>query len=163
MKKQSPSMDAWLQEAKAHESAPKIGMYLTHNGVVRQTAKAMVRNGAENTQAVTGLLETLGRAYEMRDTRTIDERIRDLMHERDITAKAIAEQNQRKAFDAIAQSGKGFGRTPEDLRSHYVSSMQGYYSKPDMTGYQPYQPVPTVNPTVDDYEQAMADYYRRKI
>ncbi len=55
MKKQSPSMDAWLQEAKAHESAPKIGMYLTHNGIVRQTAKAMVRNGAENTQAVTGM------------------------------------------------------------------------------------------------------------
>ncbi len=55
MKKQSPSMDAWLQEAKAHESAPKIGMYLTHNGVVRQTAKAMVREGAENTQAVTGM------------------------------------------------------------------------------------------------------------
>ena len=55
MKKQSPSMDAWLREAKAHESAPKIGMYLTHNGVVRQTAKAMVREGAENTQAVTGM------------------------------------------------------------------------------------------------------------
>ena len=55
MKKQSPSMDAWLREAKAHESAPKIGMYLTHNGIVRQTAKALVRNGAEHTQAVTGM------------------------------------------------------------------------------------------------------------
>ena len=56
MKKQSPSMDAWLQEAKAHESAPKIGMYLTHNGVVRQTAKALVRSGAENTRDVTGMV-----------------------------------------------------------------------------------------------------------
>ena len=55
MKKQSPSIDAWLREAKAHESAPKIGMYLTHNGIVRQTAKALVREGAENTQAVTGM------------------------------------------------------------------------------------------------------------
>ena len=55
MKKQSPSIDAWLKEAKAHESAPKIGMYLTHNGTVRQTAKALVRNGAENTKAVTGM------------------------------------------------------------------------------------------------------------
>ena len=55
MSKPIPSVDAWLQEAKAHESAPKIGMYLTHNGIVRQTAKAMVRNGAENTQAVTGM------------------------------------------------------------------------------------------------------------
>ena len=43
MKKQIPSMDAWLAEAKAHESAPKIGMYQTHNGTVRQTAKAKVR------------------------------------------------------------------------------------------------------------------------
>ena len=55
MKKQIPSMDAWLQEAKAHESAPKIGMYLTHNGTVRQTAKALVRNGAAGTQDVTGM------------------------------------------------------------------------------------------------------------
>ena len=55
MRKSPPSIDAWLQEAKAHESAPKIGMYLTHNGTVRQTAKAKVRYGAENTQAVTGM------------------------------------------------------------------------------------------------------------
>lgn len=56
MKLQSPSIDAWLKEAKAHESAPKIGMYLTHNGTVRQTAKAKVRQGAENTKEVTGML-----------------------------------------------------------------------------------------------------------
>ena len=45
--KHSPSMDAWLKEAKAHESAAKIGMYLTHNGTVRQTAKAKVRQGVD--------------------------------------------------------------------------------------------------------------------
>ena len=56
MKKQIPSMDQWLKEAKAHESAPKIGMYLTHNGTVRQTAKAKVRYGAEDTKEVTGML-----------------------------------------------------------------------------------------------------------
>ena len=56
MKKESPSIDQWLKEAKAHESAPKIGMYLTHNGTVRQTAKAQVRYGAENTKDVTGML-----------------------------------------------------------------------------------------------------------
>ena len=55
MSKPVPSMDAWLKEAKAHESAPKIGMYLTHNGVVRQSAKAKVRHGAEDTKPVTGL------------------------------------------------------------------------------------------------------------
>ena len=56
MKRESPSIDAWLREAKAHESAPKIGMYLTHNGTVRQTAKAKVRYGAEDTKEVTGML-----------------------------------------------------------------------------------------------------------
>ncbi len=56
MAKTPPSMDTWLREAKAHESAPKIGMYLTHNGTVRQTAKAAVRYGAEDTQAVTGMI-----------------------------------------------------------------------------------------------------------
>lgn len=55
MKKESPSMDAWLREAKAHESAPKIGMYLTHNGTVRRDAKAKVRMGAVDAPEVTGL------------------------------------------------------------------------------------------------------------
>ena len=56
MSKISPSMDAWLKEAKAHESAPKIGMYLVHNGTVRQSAKAKVRYGEENTKDVTGMV-----------------------------------------------------------------------------------------------------------
>ena len=47
MAKNPPSIDQWLKEAKAHESAPKIGMYLTHNGTVRQTAKAKVRQGTD--------------------------------------------------------------------------------------------------------------------
>ena len=54
-KKTAPSMDAWLAEAKAHESAPKVGMYLVHNGTVRQTAKAKARFGAEDTKPVTGM------------------------------------------------------------------------------------------------------------
>lgn len=56
MHKEIPSMDAWLREAKAHESAPKIGMYLTHNGIVRRSAKARVRYGDQDTSPVTGML-----------------------------------------------------------------------------------------------------------
>ena len=56
MAKQIPSVDAWLREAKAHESAPLCGMYLTHNGTVRQTAKAKVRYGEEKTKEVTGMI-----------------------------------------------------------------------------------------------------------
>lgn len=54
-KKESPSIDQWLKEAKADPSAEKIGMYLTHNGTVRQTAKSRVREGNESAQDVTGL------------------------------------------------------------------------------------------------------------
>ena len=56
MRKPIPSMDAWLKEAKAHASAPKIGMHLIHNGTVRQSARAKVRDGAEDTKPVTGML-----------------------------------------------------------------------------------------------------------
>ncbi len=55
MKKSSPSIDAWLKEAKKHENAAKIGMFLTHNGIVRQTAKASVRGDASDTQHVVGM------------------------------------------------------------------------------------------------------------
>ena len=54
-KQHAPSMDAWLKEAKRDASAAGCGMYLFHNGVVRQTARAKVREGAENTAAVSGM------------------------------------------------------------------------------------------------------------
>lgn len=54
--KKSPSMDQWLQEAKKQPNAEKIGMYLTHNGVVRRTARAEVREGAEETAPVSGMV-----------------------------------------------------------------------------------------------------------
>lgn len=47
MPKQAPSMDEWLSEAKASPNADKCGMFLAHNGVVRITPKAEVREGAE--------------------------------------------------------------------------------------------------------------------
>ena len=40
-----PSIDAWLKEAKLSENAHRVGMYLTHNGIVRESNKASVRNG----------------------------------------------------------------------------------------------------------------------
>lgn len=56
MSKKSPSMDQWLREAKTHESAPKVGMYLSHNGVVRQSARARVRQGDDGAKPVTGMI-----------------------------------------------------------------------------------------------------------
>ena len=54
-KKVPPSMDQWLREAKQDGSAAKIGMYLIHNGTVRQTARAKVRLGQEDAPNVTGM------------------------------------------------------------------------------------------------------------
>jgi len=51
-----PSMDAWLREAKQHPDAGKAGMYLTHNGTVRATPRAKVRQGVEDAADVTGML-----------------------------------------------------------------------------------------------------------
>lgn len=50
-----PSLDLWLQEAKAEPSAKDCGMYLFHNGVVRESAKAAVREGAADTTPVKGM------------------------------------------------------------------------------------------------------------
>lgn len=51
----APSMDAWLREAKASPDASKIGMYLSHNGVVRETARAAVREGDAGAAPVRGM------------------------------------------------------------------------------------------------------------
>lgn len=48
---QEPSMDAWLAEAKASEKASQVGMWLTHNGVVRATPKRQVRAVSEEERA----------------------------------------------------------------------------------------------------------------
>lgn len=50
-----PSQDAWIREAKADPSAEKIGMYLTHTGVVRKSAKAKVRYGENGVRPVSGM------------------------------------------------------------------------------------------------------------
>lgn len=47
MGKPEPSMDQWLAEAKASENADQCGMFLVHNGIVRSTAKAQVRQGED--------------------------------------------------------------------------------------------------------------------
>lgn len=54
-KKIAPSVDAWLKEAKSDPAALEEGMYLVHNGTVRQTPKAKVRQGQDDGSQVTGM------------------------------------------------------------------------------------------------------------
>lgn len=51
-----PSLDAWLREAKAEPGAARCGMYLTHCGVVRESARARVRAGDGDAAPVRGML-----------------------------------------------------------------------------------------------------------
>ena len=55
LKKESPSMDAWLREAKADPNVSQEGMFLVHNGIVRQTPKAQVREGVHDGSLVVGM------------------------------------------------------------------------------------------------------------
>lgn len=78
MRQDIPSVDAWLRQAKADASAADCGMFLIHNGVVRRSAKARVRQGDTGAADVTGLR---------------------FSYDRDKTAAAIAEA---EAMEGIA-------------------------------------------------------------
>lgn len=54
-KQKPPSVDVWLREAKADPNALQEGMFLVHNGIVRQTPKAKVRQGLEDGAVVKGM------------------------------------------------------------------------------------------------------------
>jgi len=51
-----PSIDEWLKEAKTDPAALQEGMFLVHNGIVRQTPKAKVRQGLDDGSQVKGMV-----------------------------------------------------------------------------------------------------------
>ena len=59
-----PSLDTWLAEAKADPAANRCGMYLFHNGVVRETPKAQVRTGEHGGVDATKLVGGMEFAYD---------------------------------------------------------------------------------------------------
>ncbi|MBR3554843.1 MAG: molybdenum cofactor biosynthesis protein MoaE [Oscillospiraceae bacterium] len=61
-KESFPSVDAWLREAKADKDAGKIGMYLLHNGTVRETARAAAREGKADLPPIRGMEFSYDRA-----------------------------------------------------------------------------------------------------
>lgn len=52
MKKEAPSIEQWLKEAKEDPAALEEGMFLVHNGIVRKTPKAKVRQGIDDGSSV---------------------------------------------------------------------------------------------------------------
>lgn len=69
-----PSVDQWLREAKAQPSAAQCGMYLVHNGTVRETARAKVRQGRTDTPPVRGMRFT----YDSAKVAQVEEATRQL-------------------------------------------------------------------------------------
>lgn len=53
--KELPSMDEWLEEAKKDPDSGKVGMYLFHNGVVRETSRAEARKHVKKDSKVKGM------------------------------------------------------------------------------------------------------------
>jgi len=51
----APSLEDWMREAEASAQAEKIGMYLSHRGVVRKSPKREVREGLEKLPPVKAL------------------------------------------------------------------------------------------------------------
>ena len=55
MSKESPDINEWLKEAKADPRASEVGMYLVHNGTVREEPKKMVRENIDDGFRVNGM------------------------------------------------------------------------------------------------------------
>ena len=53
--KKRPSIDEWLGEAKKDIASLEEGMYLVHNGIVRQSPKKKVRQGIDDGSQVKGM------------------------------------------------------------------------------------------------------------
>ena len=51
-----PSAEEWLKEAKMSAGAGEVGMYLIHNGVVRETAKAEIYDPGSESRRVKGMI-----------------------------------------------------------------------------------------------------------
>lgn len=90
-----PSVDEWLSEAKAEKDAGKIGMYLVHNGVVRETPRSVVRDGAEDSASVVGM---------------------EFSYERDLTEKYLTETKSMPGiFYVRLWLNEGTLKTGDDL------------------------------------------------
>lgn len=112
-RQKAPSMDMWMQEAKAAPAASRIGMYLTHSGIVRETAKAAVRNGDETSGPVRGMLFSY-------DAEKVSAAIRDTYQLDGIYyVKAWLNEGVLQVGDDIMQVLVG-----GDIRPHVIDALQ---------------------------------------
>lgn len=112
-KKKPPSIDEWLKEAKADPVAAKVGMFLVHNGVVRQTPKAMVRQGFDDGTLVKGM-------YFSYDAKKVEEAIAETYKKEGIFyVKVWLNEGHLEVGDDIMYVLIG-----GDIRPHVVEALQ---------------------------------------
>ena len=113
IKKPSPSMDKWLKEVKADPKALDDGMILIHNGVVRKTPKAEVRQGIQNGTEVTGMEFSY-------DEKKVEQVIEDTLQMQGIThAKVWMNQGYLQVGDDIMYVLIG-----GDIRPRVIDALQ---------------------------------------
>lgn len=111
-KKPVPSMDAWLREAKAQPDAGGIGMFLTHNGIVRATAREEAREGIPKAPVV-GMLFSY-------DPKKVDAAIAETLRLPGIRyARAWLNEGRLRVGDDIMYVLVG-----GDIRPHVVDALQ---------------------------------------
>ena len=108
-----PSMDQWLKEAKEEPDAGMCGMYLVHNGTVRQSAKALVREGKE------GLTDVIGMNFSF-DSDKVEQAILEASHLEGIYyVRAWLNEGKLNMGDDIMYVMIG-----GDIRPHVVDALQ---------------------------------------
>lgn len=112
-KKTPPSIEQWLREAKADPAAAKIGMFLVHNGVVRQTPKAKVRQGLDDGSSVKGM-EFYYDAEKVKDAIAETNKLDGIFY-----VKAWLNEGQLEVGDDIMYVLIG-----GDIRPHVVDALQ---------------------------------------
>ena len=111
--KAPPSLDEWLKEAKADPAASKVGMFLVHNGVVRQTPKAAVRQGVDDGS----LVKEMEFSY---DAAKVDQAIAETYKMEGIFfVKVWLNEGKLKVGDSLMYILVG-----GDIRPHVVSALQ---------------------------------------
>ncbi len=117
-KKVPPSIDKWLQEAKADPKAAQEGMFLVHNGIVRETPKAKVRQGIDDGSVVTGM-------YFAYDAEKVDAAIAETYQLEGIfCVKVWLNEGQLEVGDDIMYVLIG-----GDIRPHVIDALQFLVNK----------------------------------
>ncbi len=108
-----PSVDAWIEEVRNSDSGRNSGMFLVHNGVVRITPKAQVREGVQGL----GQVKALTISYDKEKT---DKAMKNALQREGITnVKVWINEGKLNVGDDIM-----LVLVAGDIRPHVIDALQ---------------------------------------